>query len=211
MGNLSKRWFATIYGPIDRWQRRSTAAIRRDLVGDLQGDILDVGCGPGTNFEHYRPDAHVTAVDYNEHMLPLARETLLGLREPHPVIEVRQADAMALPFRDASFDAYVSTLVLCSVPDLERAVEEAWRVLAPGGALRLFEHVRSEVPWKARVQFALNPAWGLVADGCHLDRLTHHAFIERGFEVTEQRRVRMRAEPLPLVILKARKPEQRSA
>ena len=204
--SLRRRWFAAIYGPVDRLQRRFTADTRRDLVGDLQGDILDVGCGPGTNFEHYRPDAHVTAVDNNEHMLPAARRTLLRLPQPHAIIEIRQADATALPFRDASFDAYVSTLVLCSVDDLDRAVEEAWRVLRPGGALRLFEHVRSEVPWRARVQRWLNPAWGVVADGCHLDRQTDRAFIARGFEVLEERRHRLPAEPMPLVVLKARKP-----
>ncbi len=204
--SLRKRWFAAIYGPIDRMQRRATAPTRRDLVGDLEGDVLDVGCGPGTNFRHYRPDAHVTAVDYNEHMLPLARRTLLGLQEPHAVIEIHHADATALPFRDASFDAYVSTLVLCSVDDLDRAVDEAWRVLRPGGALRLFEHVRSDTPWKARLQSWANPAWGVVADGCRLDRVTHRAFIERGFEVIEERHPRVPGEPMPVVILKARKP-----
>lgn len=206
MGSISKRWFAWIYGRIDRKQKVLTAPMRRELLSDLGGDILDMGCGPGTNFEHYRPDAHVTAVDYNEHMLRHARQTLLGLREPHAVIEIRQADAMALPFRDASFDAYVSTLVLCSVPDLDRAVEEAWRVLRPGGALRLIEHIRSDTPWKARLQRWLTPAWGLVADGCHLDRVTHRAFIDRGFEVVEERHPRLPGEPMPVVFLKARKP-----
>lgn len=201
---LRQRWFAWIYRHVDRWQRRATADTRRDLLGDLEGDVLDVGCGPGTNFPHYAPAARVTAVDYNQHMLEHARR---ALAEPHrATIEVRQADAMALPFADASFDAYVSTLVLCSVPDLDRAVEEAWRVLRPGGALRLFEHVRSASPWKAHLQGWLSPAWGIVADGCHLDRETHRAFIARGFEVVEERHPDLTAEPLPLVVLKARKP-----
>jgi ubiquinone/menaquinone biosynthesis C-methylase UbiE len=140
--------------------------VRRDLLGDVEGDILDVGCGPGTNFEHYRPSAHVTAVDYNEHMLTLARRTLAALPEPHARIELRVADASSLPFEDASFDVYVTTLVLCSVDDLDAAVEEAWRVLRPGGHLRLFEHVRSLSPWKARLQSWLNPPWAYFVDGC---------------------------------------------
>jgi len=204
--DLRKRWFAAVYGRLDQRLKVATAPMRRELLSDLTGDILDVGCGPGTNFEHYRADAHVTAVDYSEHMLPLARRTLLALPQPHAVIEVRQADATDLPFRDASFDAYVSTLVLCSVDDLDAAVEEAWRVLRPGGALRLLEHIRSATPWKARLQSWLNPAWGLVADGCHLDRLTHRAFIERGFEVVEERHPDLPGEPMPVVALRARKP-----
>ena len=203
---LRQRWFAWIYQYVDHVQRPMTAATRRELLGDLEGDVLDVGCGPGTNFEHYGAGARVTAVDYNPGMVRLAQETLHE-RGPFPAaIEVRQADATALPFEDASFDAYVTTLVLCSVPDLDAAVEEAWRVLRPGGTLRIFEHVRSSSAWMARVQGALNPAWGYVADGCRLDRATDVAFKERGFEVIEERRPRMKAEPLPLVVLKARKP-----
>lgn len=200
---LRQRWFAWIYRYIDRMQKPFTAKTRRALLGDLEGDVLDVGCGPGTNFEHYGSRARVTAIDYNPGMVALAESAREGHRAS---IEVRQADASALPFADASFDAYVSTLVLCSVPDLEAAVDEAWRVLRPGGELRIFEHVRSRTPWKARLQRWLNPAWGYVADGCRLDRDTDELFLRRGFEVIEQRRPSIPAEPLPLVILKARKP-----
>lgn len=203
---MRQRWFAWIYRFVDRLQRPATARIRRDLLGDLEGDILDVGCGPGTNFEHYRPTAHVTAVDYNPHMLPLAIEARTRLRAPRAAIEIQQADATDLPFPDERFDAYVSTLVLCSVSDLDRAVDEAWRVLRPGGALRVFEHVRSDSRWRATLQRWLSPAWGVVADGCRLDRQTDAAFRNRGFEVTEEQRPHVAAEPFPVVILKARKP-----
>ncbi len=202
---LRQRWFAWVYRYVDRAQRPVTAAIRADLLGDLEGDVLDVGCGPGTNFEHYGPGARVTAVDYNPGMVRLAQDALREAEPFRATIEVRQADATALPFEDASFDAYVTTLVLCSVPDLDAAVDEAWRVLRPGGALRIFEHVRSSSPWKARVQGWLNPAWGFVADGCHLDRATDAAFIARGFEVIEEQRPSV-PKPLPLVVLKARRP-----
>lgn len=202
---LRQRWFAWIYRYVDRVQRPMTSAIRAGLLRDLEGEVLDVGCGPGTNFEHYGAGARVTAVDYNPGMVRLAQGTL---RERGPfgaTIAVRQADATALPFEDASFDAYVTTLVLCSVPDLDAAVDEAWRVLRPGGALRIFEHVRSSSAWKARAQGWLNPAWGYVADGCRLDRSTDVAFKERGFEVIEESQPST-PRPLPLVVLKARKP-----
>jgi SAM-dependent methyltransferase len=201
---LGQRWFAWIYQYVNRAQRRFTAKTRHALLGDLAGDVLDVGCGPGTNFEHYGAGARVTAVDYNPGMVALA---LRALPAPHAQVEVRVADATALPFEDASFDAYVSTLVLCSVPDLDRAVDEAWRVLRPGGEVRIFEHVRSDSAWKARLQTWLSPAWGIVADGCRLDSDTLDAFLRRGFELTEVERPRIPAEPLPLVIFKGQKPE----
>lgn len=201
---LGQRWFAWIYRYIDRVQRPLTAKTRRALLGDLEGDILDVGCGPGTNFDHYGRGARVTAIDYNPAMLALAQGALPAAQAQ---VEVHVADATALPFEGASFDAYVSTLVLCSVPELERAVDEAWRVLRRGGEVRVFEHVRSESHWKARVQTALSPAWGVVADGCRLDRDTLGAFLRRGFELVEVERPRIPAEPLPLVIFKGRKPD----
>jgi ubiquinone/menaquinone biosynthesis C-methylase UbiE len=204
--NVRKRWFAWAYRYVDRLQRPTTARIRRALVGDLRGYVLDVGCGPGTNFRYYAPDAHVVALDYNEYMLPMARAEAARLEGAHEQIEVRHADATALPFPDGSFDAYVSTLVLCSVSDLERAVDEAWRVLRPGGQLRVFEHVRSSSPWIARVQRWLSPAWGVVADGCRLDQETDAAFRARGFQVEEDGRPRVLAEPFPLIVLRARKP-----
>ncbi|MCB1269771.1 MAG: class I SAM-dependent methyltransferase, partial [Microthrixaceae bacterium] len=113
---LRQRWFAWIYRYVDRVQKPFTARTRRHLLGDLEGDVLDVGCGPGTNFEHYTASARVTAVDYNPGMVAMARASLASGRARLATIEVRQADATALPFEDASFDAYVSTLVLCSVP-----------------------------------------------------------------------------------------------
>ncbi len=200
---LRQRWFAWVYPRIDQRQRAATAGIRADLVGDLEGEVLEVGCGPGTNFEHYGLGARVTAVDYNPHMLRHARASLPA---PRAEVGLLLADATALPFESASFDAYATTLVLCSVPDLPAAVDEAWRVLRPGGQLRIFEHVRSGSGWKAAAQALVNPLWGYVADGCHLDRDTHRAFIRRGFEVVEERHPTISAEPLPLVVLKARKP-----
>ncbi len=205
---LGKRWFARVYSWVDRRQRVHTAPIRRALLSDLEGDVLDVGIGPGTNLEHYGTGARVMAVDYNEHMLELARR---DLDRTIAQVELRQADAGSLPFPDESFDAYVTTLVLCSVPDLERAIDEAWRVLRPGGALRIFEHVRSSSRWKARAQSLLTPLWGIFVDGCHLDRDPAATIRARGFAVTEESHPRVRAEPLPLLVLHAVKPRTGAA
>lgn len=202
---LGQRWFAWVYRYVDRIQRPFTARTRAVLLGDLTGDVLDVGCGPGTNFDHYGPGARVTAVDYNPGMIALARRALPA---PHAEVSVQVADATALPFPDESFDAYVSTLVLCSVPDLARAVDEAWRVLRPGGEVQIFEHVRSSSAWRAQIQTWLSPAWGVVADGCRLDRDTLGAFRRRGFDILEVTRPHIPAEPLPLVIFRGRKPAQ---
>jgi SAM-dependent methyltransferase len=200
---MRKRFFAWFWSRTEGRARRQTADLRARLVGDLEGDILEIGCGTGATFEHYAAAATVTATDYSEHMLPKARS---AADAADASIELRQADAGALPFDDASFDAAVSTLVLCSVPDLDQALSELRRVLRPGGALRIFEHVRSDRAWVAGLQRVVNPAWGLVADGCHLNRDTASAVKAAGFGVEREEQPQSSALPFKSIALFARSP-----
>lgn len=199
---MRRRLFALVYGPFDRLQRRPLARVRSTLVGDLSGEVLEIGCGPGSNFAHYPAGARVVATDDNPHMLPAARR---AAQAAPAAFEVSEADATALPFEDASFDAAVSALVLCSVPDLDRAAREVFRVLRPGGEFRLFEHVRSEHRLLAAAQRWLTPAWSAVADGCQLHRDPLAALHRAGFV-----EVRVEASTggglLPLILVRARRP-----
>jgi ubiquinone/menaquinone biosynthesis C-methylase UbiE len=106
-------------------------------------------------------------------------------RSPDAGVPVRllRATAEDLPFSSGSFDAVTAFLTLCTVQSQEAALREAWRVLAPGGELRLLEHVRLEREPLGRLQERLTPAWSRVAGGCHLDRRTLKGVLEAGFEV----------------------------
>ena len=100
------------------------AAIR--LLGEGSGRLLDIGCGTGAQTVAFRDLGwEVTGVDASEDML--RRAEARGL-------EVTRADATALPFGDASFDAVVSLWTHTDVDDFASAVAEATRVLRPGGA-----------------------------------------------------------------------------
>ncbi len=200
---MRQRLFAWFYARTEGRVRRQTADLRARLVGDIEGDILEIGCGTGPNFEYYPAGARVIATDYSEHMLPRARSAADAAAA---AIELKQADAGALPFDDASFDAAVSTLVLCSVPDQQQALAENRRVLRSGGALRLFEHVRSDRRWVAGLQRVVNPAWGLLCDGCQLNRDTASAVKAAGFEVEREEQPRFSALPLKTIALFARSP-----
>ena len=98
-------------------------------------------------------------------------------------------DAVAeeLPFEDASFDAGVMSLVLCTIADQRDALAELRRVLRPSGTLRFMEHVRSDQPRKARVQAIADRSrvWPLVGGGCHCSRSTVQAIEQAGFAVGE--------------------------
>ena len=200
---MRKRLFASVYARTEGRLRRQSAASRAALVGDLEGQVLEVGCGTGANFAYYPAAAHVTATDYNAYMLRRAADERGDVAA---TIELRQADVEALPFDDDSFDSVVSALVLCSVADQPRALAEMRRVLKPGGALRLFEHVRSDRRWVARLQRVGTPAWSFVADGCHLSRDTVAAVVAAGFEVEREDTASVPAIPMKHVVIFARGP-----
>ncbi|XP_010257937.1 PREDICTED: methyltransferase-like protein 7A isoform X2 [Nelumbo nucifera] len=88
----------------------------------------------------------------------------------------------ALPVSDASMDAVVGTLVLCSVKDVKLTLEEIKRVLKPGGLYVFMEHVAAQDGTLLRfAQGLLDPLQQIVADGCHLTRDTGKLISEAGF------------------------------
>lgn len=194
-----QRLFAWAYSRAAPRLTKATLSYRRRLIDELDGRVLEIGCGPGNNFALYPRGLEVIAVDRNKHMLERARA---AAGEAAAAVVIARADAHALPFADASFDHVVATLVLCSV-EQDRVLDELRRVLRDGGTLRLWEHVRSERGWVVWLQRAYSPIHGLYADGCHLDRDTARAVRHAGFEVIEEQRVTV-VEPHLLLI--ARRP-----
>jgi ubiquinone/menaquinone biosynthesis C-methylase UbiE len=104
-------------------------------------------------------------------------------------VSLRDGEADPLPLEDDSFDAAIASLVLCTVPDPDRALAELRRVLKPGGELRFLEHVRSDRPRKARIQERLDRSgiWPRVGGGCHCARDTVAAIEAAGFNVESVR------------------------
>lgn len=148
---------------------------RRALVGDLTGKVLDVGCGTGACFRFYGASADVEAIEPDEGFRRLANSNAAAFSR----VRVRAGDAMSLDFPDESFDGVVFSQVLCSVPSVERAIAEAHRVLRPGGALRVMEHVRSDGLIAGTLMSLFNPVWlRLNNQGCNMDRKPL-PFIER--------------------------------
>ncbi len=161
-------------------ERAGVAAIRAQLAADLHGRILEIGCGTGLNFPHYGPLAEVTAIEPLDEFRTFAAQRATGLEAR---ISVHEGDAEQLPFADHSFDGALGTLVFCSVPNAQRGLQEVRRVVRPGGAVRFFEHVRSERAWAALVQDISNPLWRWLTDGCNLNRDSVGAIRAAGFVI----------------------------
>lgn len=160
-------------------ERAGLSRARTRLAGNVRGRVLELGAGTGRLFASY-PAPPLAAIDIDGAALRRAR-----LRDPR--VALVQADAEALPFREGSFDAAVSSLCLCSVPRPAAALSEARRVLKPGGELRLLEHVRPPGPILGRLFDGLTPLWSRLSGGCQLNRRTAELVAPAGFATSSAR------------------------
>lgn len=123
-------------------ERTMLAPVRRWLLADTRGEVLEVAVGTGANLPHYPQGVRVVGVERSGPMLARAAERAGRVgRDVH----LLQADARALPFDDDSFDTVVCTFALCGITPPDEALEQMLRVLRPGGRLLLADHVESSV------------------------------------------------------------------
>ncbi len=159
--------------------------LRDELLRGLSGTVVEVGPGDGANFRHYPATvSEVVAVEPEPYLRERATEAAGRSTVPVRVID-GLADSLAVP--DASADAVVLCLVLCSVPAQETALAEAWRVLRPGGEVRFLEHVLDHAPGRLqRLQRGVDRCgWPRLFGGCHTARDTVGALAAAGFSVED--------------------------
>lgn len=182
MAQHGHRIFAALYDRMNGAAERGFVAPRRAaLLGGLTGEVLDVGAGTGANLPHLRRASRVVAAEPDPAM---RRRLLARAGRAEAPIQVDDASAEALPYPDASFDAVVFTLVLCTVADPDRALAQARRVLRSAGRLIVLEHVRGTAG-HARWQGRITPLWKRVGAGCHPGRDTRAAIERAGFTFVE--------------------------
>ncbi|MGI9331839.1 MAG: class I SAM-dependent methyltransferase [Gammaproteobacteria bacterium] len=204
-----------ILGPVEFLKQMSKdldadglAGYRRNLVGDLGGDILEVGTGTGATFPYYEPGARVTAVEPDDDYRAAAEEATRGVAAD---IRVLSGVGEELPFEDASFDFVSASMVLCSVASPSKTLEEFKRVLRPGGQIRLMEHVRSEHWLAGPLMNLFNPLWLRVNKvGCNWNRRTVDDVRNSGFVIRSLKpfKIYSPAAPaaLPCRVIKADRP-----
>jgi len=161
--------------------RAITGRHRRRRFGDVDGKVLDVACGTGTNFRYLSETVELVGIDISPEMLTKAEDTLAELGRDGTV---REMNAHDLAFPDDSFDAVISALSTCTFPDPVAALREMDRVCKPDGTIRLVEHGRSSVGPIARFQ-----EWRADAhyeqSGCRWTQEPREIVAEAGLSVEE--------------------------
>jgi SAM-dependent methyltransferase len=174
---LASRLLAMTYEPfLRRAENRGMRATRSELLGGALGMVLEIGAGTGLNLQHYPHD--LTELVLTEPVPAMYRRLRRRVAQNAKAVAV-QASASAIPLADASVDTVVSTLVLCTVPDVQPVLAEIARVLKPGGTLLFCEHVLSQDVKLAQHQKRLAPYWAVFAGGCRCDRDTETALASQ--------------------------------
>jgi ubiquinone/menaquinone biosynthesis C-methylase UbiE len=182
--SLGGRIFAACYDRMSAGtEEAGLRALRVSLLSDAAGKVLEIGAGTGANLPFY--GENVGSITVTEPEEPMARKLELRIREHSRPVELVRARAEELPFDDGQFDVAVSTLVLCTVDDQRRALDELRRVLKPDGRLLFIEHIRSEEPGLARWQDRLNGVSHVLGRGCNCNRPTVETIQAAGFTITE--------------------------
>jgi SAM-dependent methyltransferase len=187
--SLSQWAFAASYDVLNVAVEWRIARYRRATAGVATGDVLEIGGGSGANLRYFPGDTRLTFLEPNPHMVRRLRRKAARLGRE---ITVVPGLGEQVPFGDATFDTVLTTLVLCTVIDLDSVVSEARRVLRPGGRFIFYEHVVAASAAGKALQAGLNPAWKFLTTGCHLDRDIVTAVDAAGFAEIEIERFNIR-------------------
>jgi SAM-dependent methyltransferase len=153
---------------------------RGRLLRGLQGVVLEIGPGGGANLGYLPGDVRWIGLEPNRYLHARLSEAA-GARG-----QVLAGEAERIPLADASVDAVVGTMVLCSVDDQVRAVAEILRVLRPGGRYIFLEHVGAPPgTWSRFAQRLSAPVSRCLDGGCDPARDTGKVIEAAGFARVE--------------------------
>ena len=152
---------------------------REKLFHSIQGNILEIGVGTGTNQPFLQNQGSVILSEPSWTMCQKLRE-----KNVHMPLQILTCPAEELPFSDECFDIVVSTLVLCTVPHPLKALYEIRRILRPNGRLLFLEHIRAQ-GLRSIFQSLFQPLWTRIGCGCHPNRKTLEFISSVGLKIRQ--------------------------
>ena len=165
---------------------RTFQPIRKELVGDLEGAILEVGSGTGINFEHYNSKAKVIALEPSAFMLEKSKAKLpkkAQITTCNMGVEDKRLDSI---IKSNSLDYIICTLVLCTIPDQNLAFDKFKKWLKPSGKLIVLEHIHAQNNPRRLLYNIVNPFWKIIGGGCNLNRDTDISIKKAGFTMESE-------------------------
>ncbi|OEY67615.1 class I SAM-dependent methyltransferase [Marinobacter sp. X15-166B] len=156
--------------------------LRRQVVPQAQGIVLEIGMGSGINLALYNPAA-VSLVYGLEPSAGMRRKAGKNLGQSPVPVEWLDLPGEQIPLADASVDTVLVTFTLCTIADSQAALAQMLRVLKPGGHLLFLEHGLSPEPSVSVWQHRITPGWKKIAGGCHLNRDIAQLITDAGFAI----------------------------
>lgn len=158
--------------------------VRRQIIPQAQGQVLEIGVGSGANLVHYDPArvSKLYALEPNPGMMRLAE------RKRHRTklnIEILDFPGERIPLDDSTVDTVVSTFTLCTIPGIVEAIRGIGRVLRPDGKLIFFELGLSPDPSVRRWQKRLEPIHHWLFQGLYLTRDIPSLIKQGGFQIEQ--------------------------
>lgn len=155
---------------------------RKKVVPRAEGRVLEIGFGAGHNLPFYDASkvTHLWALEPSREMRARAAERVAS----SPLdIEFLDLPGEEIPLADDAADTVLVTYTLCTIPDVVRALSGMRRVLKPSGKMIFCEHGAAPDEGVKRWQARLDPLWGKIAGGCHLNRPVPQLIQDAGFRV----------------------------
>ena len=153
---------------------------RQKVVPLVKGKVLDIGIGSGLNIPFYNSDKidKVIGIDPSHELIELAKELA---NDSKASIELVIGSAESIPYPDNFFDTVLVTYTMCTIPNVAIANKEMWRVLKDDGRLIFCEHGLAPDKKISKWQNRIDPFWGKIAGGCHLNRDIQKLITDAGF------------------------------
>lgn len=182
MASIYNRLFAKLYDRFMYGFEKGLVKNRNELVSGLKGKVLEVGSGTGVNFGFYNEQADVVVIEPSAPMIKVSKTKHCNCRKIE-YVNIGITDNDLFQYVDAhTFDFIISTLVLCTVDNPEKAISNYIKLLKPGGRLVVLEHIHSSSKKHKILQNLANPLWNAFSEGCNLNRNTDKLIIDGGFK-----------------------------
>ena len=155
---------------------------RQKVVPLAEGIILEVGIGSGLNIPFYdrAKVKKLIGLDPSPELNAMAQK----MADQHDLeVEFLLSGAENIPLPDDHVDTVLVTYTMCTIPDALSANKEMLRVLKPGGRMIFCEHGLAPDAKVSKWQSRIDPFWGKIAGGCHLNRDIPELIRSSGFQI----------------------------